>query len=171
MSLRTGHAVHLPFLERAELSVPLSSIKKKERLAMFTKVIKRDMPAMSGLLKWVNHSIANYLTISIILLAFLTLSACSAFLYKILLDHQNQSGLKLLREEMVTVNTILQAPNGLELLAGEIKAQQFESENQKVYVRLMDRNGRIIIESPGMAKALPRSVFPLPDGSRDILKM
>jgi two-component system heavy metal sensor histidine kinase CusS len=65
---------------------------------------------------------------------------------------------------------MLRAPNGLELLKSERQTQLYEAERQRSFFRLMDRNGRIIMEHPEMAAFFPVSVFPKPDDSPEMLK-
>jgi two-component system heavy metal sensor histidine kinase CusS len=137
---------------------------------MFTKILKQGVPAISGPRKRTYRSIANNLAFLHILVVFLTFSAGSALLYMKLNSHLNQSVLLGMREEMLSVKTILQASNGLELLKSEMKSQLYEVESHKVYIRLMDRNGRLIMESPEMAESLPISAFPLPNSRPEMLK-
>ena len=130
---------------------------------MFSKLFRQGKPTMSWCPWKKCRSIAKNLAILHILAIFFSFSCASALLYMNLLDHLSQYSYKRIRDEMASTRTMLQEPNGLELLDIEIKSQLFESEHHKVFIRLIDQHGRIISETRGMTELLPATQFPPPD--------
>ena len=128
---------------------------------MFTKFSTLSMPTMMGRRGWEYRSIANTLALLHTLAVFISFSFASVILYNNLLSRLNHSNYKQIRVELASVRTMLQAPNGRELLYREIKSQSFDTASHKFFIRVIEQDGRIINESGGMHDSLPRLVFPL----------
>ncbi len=115
---------------------------------------------MMGRRGWEFRSISNTLVILHTLAFFISFSFISVLLYQNLLNHLNQTNYKRIKEEISSVKTLLQSPNGQQLLNVEIQSQMFETESHKIQIRVIDRHGRIINESLGMHTSLPVNLFP-----------
>lgn len=57
-----------------------------------------------------------------------------------------------------------------EMLESEVVHEASETEGLRYYLRVLDRDGRVLIESPDMAKVLPASVFAVPASIRSALE-
>jgi two-component system, OmpR family, heavy metal sensor histidine kinase CusS len=147
-----------------------AAARKGRRLTMSTKFFKRGEHATQEPRQRSYRSIANNLAALHILAVSLIFSIGVVFLYVTLLNHLKQSGIKELREKTALVKTMLQTANGLGLLETEMQTQAYEAENLRACFRLLDRHGRIILESPEMTALFPVSAFPQPDGSPDVLQ-
>jgi two-component system, OmpR family, heavy metal sensor histidine kinase CusS len=113
--------------------------------------------------RFLPRSIAHNLVALHVLAVLVTFTVCSFLLYLKLIDQLNRSGKKELHSEIVSVRTMLQSPNGLELLQQELAAQAYEAESLRLFVRVLDRQGGVVLESPGMGTLLPAVRFPAPD--------
>jgi two-component system, OmpR family, heavy metal sensor histidine kinase CusS len=60
---------------------------------------------------------------------------------------------------VISVKTMLREPNGMEIVKNEVLAQRYEPDSSRIYIRLLDRDGTTLMETPGMTPVLPRSVF------------
>lgn len=121
---------------------------------MLTKSLGRAAhPAAKGSLA---HNLAT-LHIVTVLIGF---TLCSVLLYFKLVNQLDDSAATELKSEIVSVKTLLSAPNGLELLKKEIVAQHLEGESHGIQLRILDPAGHLVAESPGMAQWLPGAVFP-----------
>lgn len=58
-------------------------------------------------------------------------------------------------------------PFDIQSLSGEIKYEPLASPNWRFYMRILDRTGRIEIETPDMTTLVPVSVFPAPVGMNE----
>jgi two-component system, OmpR family, heavy metal sensor histidine kinase CusS len=128
---------------------------------MFSRSAESTVPGKPEHSQRERRSIADKLTFLHILSVFFTFSVCSIFLYMKLSDYLHQDSSKELRLEIVSVRTMLKAPNGLELLTRDMNSEPYETDYQISFVRVFDRNGRMILESPDMDTILPVSLFPL----------
>jgi len=127
---------------------------------MFTKFSTLSLPSMMGRRGWEYRSIANTLALLHTLAVFVSFSFASVILFNSLLNHLNQSNYKQIQEKISSVRTMVQAPNSWELLNIEIKSQTYDTGSHKVFIRVTERDGRIINESSGMHELLPLPVFP-----------
>jgi len=68
-----------------------------------------------------------------------------------------------LEEERASVVAMMEQPDGRTLIGYEIRTQQFEPENLRPFIRILDREGRVLLESPWLERGVPRGSFPVPD--------
>ncbi|HIJ86538.1 MAG TPA: heavy metal sensor histidine kinase [Desulfuromonadales bacterium] len=126
---------------------------------MFYKFTTFGMPAMLSRRGGEYRSIANKIAILHTLAVFFSVSFASVLLYKNLLDHLNQANSKQIREEIASVKTMLMSPTGSERLGFEIAAESRESEAHKVFIRVIDPNGKTVRESFGLHAIIPAHLF------------
>ena len=95
--------------------------------------------------------------------AFVLLVAAVGFLYWMLargLDRQDDD--QMADQVRVLRDLLAERPGDLVAVRQEAE-QEFQSrQHTRVYVRLLDAGGRVLVETPGMAKLLDPSAFPPP---------
>ena len=95
--------------------------------------------------------------------AFVLLVAAVGFLYWMLargLDRQDDD--QMADQVRVLRDLLAERPGDLVAVRQEAE-QEFQSrQHTQVYVRLLDADGRVLVETPGMAKLLAPSAFPPP---------
>lgn len=95
--------------------------------------------------------------------AFVLLVAAVGFLYWMLargLDRQDDD--QMADQVRVLRDLLAERPGDLVAVRQEAE-QEFQSrQHTQVYVRLLDANGKVLVETPGMAKLLDPSAFPPP---------
>lgn len=134
--------------------ITLSGLGRRCPAAMFAKSLGSSAhPAAKSSLA---HNLAA-LHIVTVLIGF---TLCSVLLYFKLVNQLDQSAASELKSEIVSVKTLLSAPNGLELLKKEIVAQHLEGESHGIQLRILDPAGNLVAESPGMTQWLPVAAFP-----------
>jgi two-component system heavy metal sensor histidine kinase CusS len=126
---------------------------------MFSRFLRSGFPTIAGRRWWNYRSIANNLAFLHILAVFISFACASVILYNHLFDHLNEISYKRISEELDSVRAMLLEPNGFDLVDTEIRSQMFESESHKVYIRLVDRQDRIIKETLGMSELFPVALF------------
>lgn len=78
---------------------------------------------------------------------------------------------RLLASKVKVMRLLLaQHYNRPEMLENEVVHEASETEGLRYYLRVIDRDGRVLIESPDMAKVLPASAFPVPVSTRSSLE-
>lgn len=107
-------------------------------------------------------SIANRLALMHILAVVLTSTVGAVLLYSMLHQKLDRSARNELQSEIVAVRTLLSAPRGVELLKQEMDARLYSEESRGIYLRVVDRQGGVVMESPGMREVLPAAAFPSP---------
>lgn len=113
------------------------------------------------------RSIANNLAVLHILVVFISFLICSVILYFKLLDNLNQENNRDLRMHAASVMAILRATNGQALLE---QATTGTPDREKPFMRVLDRQGRFVLESSVGGRALPEQAFPPPGGHPDLIK-
>jgi len=78
-----------------------------------------------------------------------------------------EPGKESLDAEVTSVLAMMREPDGRDLLSAEIRTQQFRPEHLRLYLRILDPQGRALLENPGMEGMLPRALFPAPDGKSE----
>ncbi|GFO53602.1 two-component sensor histidine kinase [Geomonas sp. Red276] len=66
---------------------------------------------------------------------------------------------KIFRQELSGITHMLREPNAVELVGEELRSQLYEPDDVHPLLRFLDREGRVIRESPSMATRLPGSAF------------
>jgi two-component system heavy metal sensor histidine kinase CusS len=75
------------------------------------------------------------------------------------LDHTRHA---MLASKVEVLRGLLQQPDKAEVLADEVEHEAWESQPLKYYVRTLDSQGRVLLETSGMNQLLPVSLFPAP---------
>ncbi|MGH8610919.1 MAG: heavy metal sensor histidine kinase [Gammaproteobacteria bacterium] len=106
-------------------------------------------------------SIARRLTLLYAGSSFLMLVLATTYLYWSLVDNLKREDDAFLADEIQECRRLLNdRPNNEDLLAYEIQIETAASKFIKHYVRLLDNQGRILLETPRMADVLPVGSFP-----------
>jgi len=69
-----------------------------------------------------------------------------------------------LEAERTSVIAILKEPDARELIAYEVRSQQFAPEQLRPFIRILDRGGQVLLESPWQDR-IPSRAFPAPGGT------
>ena len=109
-----------------------------------------------------HRSIGKKLALLHILAVFISCSVCASVLYGNLVDHMGQAGDRALTDKILSLRAMLQAQNGMEILAQELRAQLYEPDKIRSYIRIIARDGRIIAESRDMKTLFSTAAFPPP---------
>lgn len=105
-------------------------------------------------------SIVNQLTLWYSIATFLVLAFSSFFLYWNLAETLKVENDHILYEHVQTIHSILnrkEAP--LESLRRRIESEWILKDFQKIYVKIQDSSGRILIQSPLLTNDLDRAIF------------
>ncbi len=95
--------------------------------------------------------------------SFLLLSAASAVLYHGLTVSVNYEDDTNLTQQMVILRDLLgTGPADIEKLRQKVVLEPAAKSYAPMLTRLLDGNGATIMESPGMSRILPSSLFPPP---------
>jgi two-component system, OmpR family, heavy metal sensor histidine kinase CusS len=114
------------------------------------------------------RSIARRLALLHILAVLVSYSIFGALFYSQRMRQLEQESLKDLAAERASVVAMMAQPDARVLLGYEIRTQQFEPEHLRPFLRVLDREGRILLESPWLAAVIPQQAFPAP-GAAPIL--
>ncbi len=93
--------------------------------------------------------------------AVIILSLTMGMLYWGLSQSLDERSSHYLRDEVNILRTLLSKTNGLKAVQEEIAFETGTLEYVQHYVRVLDKDGKVLIETPGMDQVLPASVFPL----------
>jgi two-component system heavy metal sensor histidine kinase CusS len=105
------------------------------------------------------RSIASQLVLLFTLAAAFLLSCGLGVLYWIVVRHAFEEDNEVLADKVAAVRADLSAPNGMGVVAEELKSVR-AGERAAYFVRILDsRNLRVLAETPGMSALLPSSVF------------
>jgi two-component system, OmpR family, heavy metal sensor histidine kinase CusS len=108
--------------------------------------------------KW---SIARRLTLLYAASSFLMLVLATTYLYWSLVENLEREDNAFLANEIQECRRLLhERPTDEQLLAHEIQIEAATNQFIKYYVRLLDNQGRILLETPRMADVLPVASFP-----------
>ena len=105
-------------------------------------------------------SITGRLVILFTVAAVLILSVSSGILYVGLAKSLEERSRHYLRDEVNMLRAMLGKPDGLEEVQREIAAETGTLEYVQHYVRVLDKEGNVLIETPGMDRLIPISSFP-----------
>lgn len=106
------------------------------------------------------RSIASQLVFLFAPAAALLLFCGLGVLYWIVVRHALAEDRAVLADKVLAVRADLRSAGGPSLIKQELKALQ-GGERMSYWVRLLDATGQVVAETPGMAKLLPASLFPL----------
>lgn len=108
-------------------------------------------------------SLGTRLALSHIAAVFLGFTVCSVLLYFKLLNQLDRSDRFELQAETASITALLRATNGVEILKQGIYARHYEEGGHGIFVRVIDGQGGIYLESADMAHRLPMKEFPPPE--------
>jgi two-component system heavy metal sensor histidine kinase CusS len=113
--------------------------------------------------KYRNQSLAGRLTWYYVASTALLLFLATLFLYWALRRSLTAQELALASGKLEVVRLLLrQQADKPELLASEIEHEVSPRGPLRYYIRVLDAKGALVIETPGMADALPAEIFPSP---------
>jgi two-component system, OmpR family, heavy metal sensor histidine kinase CusS len=112
-------------------------------------------------------SISKRLALLHILAVLISYTVFGAFLYAKRINQLKQDTLQDLEAERASVVAMMGEPDARVLLGYEIRSQLFEPENLRPFFRILDREGRVLLESPALESPslkgwVPRGAFPPP---------
>lgn len=111
------------------------------------------------------RSIAGKLTLIYGLSVFILLIITSIFLYMALMQSIDRENLQFLHNEVAVIRGILKnQPDDISSLEGEIpwNSSLAEIERYHYFGRILDANGQVLIETPGMVRLLQTVNIPVP---------
>lgn len=129
---------------------------------------KNDLPAgiVNARSKLNNIPIRTRLTVCYTVSAFVMLATVSATLYGILVRGLEADERRLVLDKVKMFETALRVHGDhMPILHNEAVVEgggYWDEQHYVVYSRVLDENGRVIIETPGMFSVLPESAFPPP---------
>jgi two-component system heavy metal sensor histidine kinase CusS len=95
--------------------------------------------------------------------AFLLLAAATGFLYWALVTNLDREDDEFLADKLSFLQTLLRdRPADARMLQEEVELEPAARQYGQVYVRLLDADGKLIMETPGMSEHLPAQAFPNP---------
>ncbi len=106
--------------------------------------------------------LAVMLTVATAVSSFVILAVVSIQMYLLLDNHLKEQNFRYLKDEVETLGEMARLPGFRNVLASETHVEPVGDEYLTHYVRLLDKDGRTIIETPAMENILPRQLFPPP---------
>jgi two-component system, OmpR family, heavy metal sensor histidine kinase CusS len=94
--------------------------------------------------------------------SFVILAAVSIQMYFQLANHLKEQNSWYLKDEVETLGQMARFPEFSKSLANEMHVKTVGEEYLTHYVRLLDSEGKLVIETPDMEKILPHKLFPTP---------
>jgi two-component system, OmpR family, heavy metal sensor histidine kinase CusS len=112
-------------------------------------------------------SISKRLALLHILAVLISYTVFGVLLYATRIKQLERDTLQDLDAERASVVAMMSEPDAKVLLGYEIRTQQFEPENLRPFFRILDREGRVLLESlalegPSLEGWVPRGAFPPP---------
>lgn len=116
------------------------------------------------------RSLGHNLALLHIISILIGFTICAILLYLKLVQHLNDSAYEQLQSEITSVRALLHTPNGIKVIQEIMKAEKRgeESSAARILMRVVDRDGRVVVDCPYMM-LLPPSVFP-PAGDTRVKK-
>lgn len=107
-------------------------------------------------------SIATRLTFLYSLSVFLILVVATVILYRDVVVTLEKRNSDYVRDEIGVVQGMMRGTNSERELRREIELEHGERKNVVHYIRVLDVDGRTLLENPGMERIIPADVFPPP---------
>ena len=105
-------------------------------------------------------SIARRLALLHILAVLVSYILFGALFYSKRMTQLGEESLADLNAERASIVDMMGQPDARVLVGYEIRTEQFEPENLRPFIRILDGRGRVLQESPWLEKAIPRGTFP-----------
>ncbi len=132
---------------------------------MYSKIVQNTVNHNKRLIFLASLSITKRLTILYAVSAFILLAISSIFLDWILISNMEREDNQFLVSEMQGLSILLQEhPDDINTWRGEIEREALASTSAfiKYYMRILDEDGKPLIETPGMKEIVKPSSFPAP---------
>src|SRR5262245_57217850 len=114
-------------------------------------------------------SLAVRLTVWFSLSAFLLILATTAYLYWALARNLDREDDGTILDQIQILRVLLRDhPADSAAIRQEVEVESGARQHTRLYIRILEPQGRLVAETPGMAERLPPSVFPEPDGKEGI---
>lgn len=94
--------------------------------------------------------------------ALILILAATGFLYWVLATSFDAEDRRTLANTVTDLRLVLRASGELHLPDGDASSHQTFRQPQEIWVRVVDAEGKTLLESPGMDRELPASAFPAP---------
>jgi two-component system heavy metal sensor histidine kinase CusS len=108
-------------------------------------------------------SLAARLTVWYAGSAFALVLAATGFLYWASVNNLDRQDDQVLGDRVRALRTVmLNRPGDTTAIRREVDEEWEAHERTRVHIRVIDRGGQIVAETPGMSRLLPSSSFPLP---------
>src|SRR5438105_18380 len=108
-------------------------------------------------------SLAARLTAWYGLASFAMIAAATGFLYWALVANLDREDDDFLADKINILGKLLrERPNDLRMLKEEVEWEPAARQYGMVYIRILRSDGRLLLETPGMAAAIPARFFPPP---------
>ncbi|MBJ6725718.1 heavy metal sensor histidine kinase [Geomesophilobacter sediminis] len=104
-------------------------------------------------------SIARRLALLHIAAVFISYALFGSLFYLRRVSQQRKHDVAELMDEVAGVQAMLRQPDGRELIDQELNTQIFEPDTMRPFLRIIDAQGTVVRESPGMSRVLPVGVF------------
>jgi two-component system heavy metal sensor histidine kinase CusS len=106
--------------------------------------------------------------------AFILILAATSFLYWALITNLDREDDQMLADKVQVFKRLLrERPGDLPSLRQEVEWESTIRQNVQMFVRVLDGQGAILMETPGMTERLPATVFPdtgiTPNSGREIV--
>ncbi|QXE90571.1 heavy metal sensor histidine kinase [Geomonas subterranea] len=114
------------------------------------------------------RSIAHNLAVLYIVSIVIGFTMCALLLYFKLVQHIHDSGGEQLQAEITSVRALVGSPAGLNALKQMMDAEERgeDAGTNCILMRIVDRNGKVVVDCPTMRAVLPGSIFPSPGDTR-----
>ena len=120
---------------------------------------------MSFASKW---SISTRLIILYTLTTLIVLGLANGFIYLILENDLQEQSQRRIAREIALLDSRLQTAENLAETVEATTTRHEASRNLRHYVRILDADGRVLVESPGMDYLIPFAAFPPPQDAQEI---
>src|SRR5215831_18498884 len=108
-------------------------------------------------------SLAAWLTIWYSVAAFLLILAATAYLYLALARNLDREDDGTLLDQIQILRILLRDhPEDSAGIRQEVEVESGARQHARLYIRILDVQGRAVAETPGMADRLPPGLFPEP---------
>jgi two-component system heavy metal sensor histidine kinase CusS len=135
---------------------------------MSSKTAPELAPAAARPRQTASWSLAARLTAWYAGSGFLLILLATGFLYWVLATNLDREDDELLTDKARILRGLLrEKPNDARPLEQEVKWEWAASRHAQFSMRIMDADGKVVLETPGMSEELPAAVFPKPAAFND----
>jgi len=114
-------------------------------------------------------SLAARLTVWYALSAFLLILCATAYLYWALERNLDREDDGTILDQIQILRVLLRDhPEDSAAIRQEVEVESGARQHVRLYIRILDLQGRVVAETPGMAERLPPGLFPEPGGRHGV---